>query len=103
MTRNGIFYDLHKSSFRYTQNKIVFVFSSQTHLFKFKERLHQNRIKVNNSLSSRFGITCSFDVLADLVLYQQIEKRGFLVYNERGDELCKEKVQLNGDKLTMTE
>lgn len=79
MTKNGVCYELNKSPFRYKVEGVEYVFSSLLYVNKFKERLHENRESINNSLSKRFGYDVSANFLCDMVLYKKIEKRGFLV------------------------
>lgn len=105
LTRSNVAYDLnispHRMIMEYSNNhKIEFVFSSDLYKRKFEEKLIDNRIKINESLSNRFGFSIENDVLSDLKLYTTIEKRGFLIYqNELGIE-CLNDIILNGQMLT---
>lgn len=81
-------------------NGITFVFSSDMHKIKFIQRYETHREKVSKSLKNRFGYTINVQTLADLVLYETIEKRGFLIYTEVGEISCPTKVKLSGENLT---
>lgn len=103
LTRYGVAYDLETSPFEYTVNYteiryLTFKFSSQLYLDKFKEKLEDNRNKINDSLSNRFGFTIINDVLADIKLYSSIEKRGFLIKGKE-DYKCLNNIILNGVNL----
>lgn len=84
LTRYGVAYDFNESPFKmlitYGDEDITFVFSSQLYKDKFAAKLEKNRETINNSLSNRFGFNINGDKIADLRLYQNIEKRGFLIY-----------------------
>lgn len=81
-TRNGIYYDLKQSTYHYTIDGVMYVFSSFRHRQKFKEKLEDHREQINASLSKRFGISVNVDLLADIVLYRKVETRGFLIVKE---------------------
>ena len=64
-------------------DKISFVFSSKINYNKFINKYINNRINISDSLSNRFKISISFDILSDLCLYRKIEHRGFyIIYND---------------------
>ena len=83
LSRNGIAYDLTKTPYVYTKEyvggiTIVYSFSSELYLNKFKDKLIEHRNKINESLSKRFGMVVVNNVLNDLVLYSKTEYRGYL-------------------------
>lgn len=82
-TRKGVERDLSISPFIYEviydDDKIEFVFSSKINYNKFNARILNNRINISKSLSHRFKMNINLDILADIVLYQKIEHRGFLI------------------------
>jgi hypothetical protein len=102
ITRNGIYYDLNKSTFKFKtpDTKMTFVFSSDLHMIKFEDQYTQNRIEQNIKLTARFRFNIKTTVLPDLLLYKKIETRGFLVFNERGQKLCQESLILTGEQAT---
>ena len=101
ITRNGICYDFSLSEYRTTVNNLTFVFSSQLHLDKFKQRLKENRETINRSLTKRFDYCVDVTALADIVLYKKIETRGFLIVTNEGKELWqKSNIRYGGGKAT---
>ena len=101
ITRRGIYLDLSKSPYKVTANGMTYYFSSDLHMIKFEDRLHESRQEIDLKLTARFRVAVKFPALADLTLYQKIETRGFLVINEKGLTLCKEKLLLNGGTATL--
>lgn len=100
ITRNGVCYDLQMSPYRYTKNGLTFVFSSQTHLDKFKTKYKENRDIVNYSLTKRFKINVNVSQIADIVLYRKVETRGFLIVTAEGKTLCQKDLTFSGGKVT---
>lgn len=105
LTQNGIANDItispYKTKINYSANSyIIYVFSSQLYKGKFEERLEENREKINNSLTNRFGFEIVNDVLCDIKLYATIEKRGFLIKSNREGFECLSNLKLDGKKPT---
>lgn len=101
LTRNGITYNLKLSPYehiiKYSNGEnIKYKFSSLLYKDKFITRLKGNRETINGSLSKRFGIELSNNVLCDLKLYSSIEKRGFLVETKEGYYECLNIIKLDG-------
>lgn len=100
VSRRGIVYDLTKSDYRVTRcydgEVVIYVFSSLTYEKKFVERLEENRKRINESLSNRFGYKIENDMLCDFVLYNKIEKRGFLILVNGVSVKCQEHITLDG-------
>ena len=100
LTRSGIAYDLTKSPHRltlnYENNEVKFVFSSELYKNIFLKKLEENRKKINESLSNRFGINIETDILCDIKLYSMTEKRGFLLYLNREMTECLNIIKLDG-------
>lgn len=101
ISRNGVCYDLNVSEYRYTTGNLTFVFSSQLHLDKFKNKVKENQEIINYSLTRRFNIKCDVTELANVVLYRKIETRGFLIVTNEGVELCQENLIFVGGKVTV--
>lgn len=84
LSRGKIAYDLNASPYtltvKYKLHTLTYAFSSQLYRDKFDKTLKENRLKINESLSKRFGFVCVCDEIADLRNYATIEKRGFLIY-----------------------
>lgn len=100
ITRNGVCYDLTKSSYQFKDGNLIYVFSSQMHLDKFKKKLKENRDIINYSLSKRFNMNIRVSKLADVVLYKKIETRGFLIYTVEGQKICRENITFVGGEVT---
>ena len=102
LTRNGIAYKFEISPYKlivdYDDDQLEYVFSSQRYKDLFYERFIDNRIKISDSLSKRFGFKIENDKLADLKLYITIEKRGFLIKGKE-DYKCLDTIELIGVNL----
>lgn len=105
LTRNNVAYNLNESPHRlevpYDQGILIYVFSSEFYKSNFYNRFLDNREKISESLSKRFGFNVQNDLLADLKLYTSIEKRGFLIILGEEKIVCQENITLDGALLTM--
>jgi len=105
LTRSNVAYDLNISPHNYTVPyegyNVKYVFSSVLYKSKFIEKLNKNRDDISMSLSNRFNLSFTCDILADLKLYTTIEKRGFLLYVNEEKIDCLNTITLNGNSLTM--
>ena len=104
LTRSGVAHYIeespHKKEVVYNENdKLTFVFSSELYLTIFTRKLEDNRIKINESLSKRFGYQIKHDKLADIKLYTMTEKRGFLILGNE-EYKCLNTIVLDGASLT---
>lgn len=83
LTRNGVCYDLRNTPYihtvQYEDYKIVFHFSSELNRKRFEERILDNRVTINTSLTNRFNMAVKLNKLADVDLYNKVEKRGFYI------------------------
>lgn len=100
ITRNGVYYDLTLSPYKTTLDGYTYVFSSRLHMEKFNRQYEEHRKKIDFSLSNRFNLFVKFAPLADVVLYSKVETRGFLMFDNEGNKLCKNNIILSGVKLT---
>lgn len=106
LTRWGVAHNLQLSPYKktidYGENGgiLTFYFSSQLILEIFEKKLEENRKKINESLSKRFGFAIVNNVLCDVKLYSVTEKRGFLIKTEKEGFEWKEHIILNGAQLT---
>lgn len=74
-----IYYNIDESDYIFEYNKLKFYFSSKFYLEKF-ERLYVNFIKSETmKLKLRYKCTIICDEMILLLLYKNIEKRGFKV------------------------
>lgn len=99
LTKNGICYDLEHSPYVVQTRDIDFFFSSMFYKQKFLEEYLENRNKISTSISNRFSLNVTFTNLADLVLYEKIEKRGFYIKFRGEIYICKNSLKLHGDNL----
>lgn len=106
LTRSGVAHDLtispHLSIVNYGKgDELTFVFSSELYVKKFETKLEENRDKINNSLSQRFGFDIKLDKLADIKLYEKTETRGFLILGKE-EYKCLNTIKLDGKNLILT-
>lgn len=103
LTRGGVAYNLELSPFNlvieYKDEELEYIFSSNRNKEAFYNKFVENRIKISESLSKRFGFKIENDKLADLKLYSMIEKRGFLIKGTE-DFKCLDTIELTGEILT---
>lgn len=85
-TKYGVYYDLKESEYEALVGGLLFIFSSKAHKEKFCRDVYKRQEWLCDSLSRRFGVPIHASVLAAVQLYQQIEKRGFLIKNIYGGE-----------------
>ena len=79
-TKKGIYHNLKESTYTASNGDVVLYFSSKTYLKKFMIRYKQHREKFNNRVELKNqSIPLNFDTLSDLLLYQELETRGFMV------------------------
>ena len=103
LTRSGVAYDLtvspHTLTYNYNGELLTYVFSSKLYMDKFIEKTDENREYINHSLSKRFGFTTVNNKLCDIKLYSLIEKRGFLIKNDKESFECLNTIKLDGTTL----
>lgn len=103
LTRGGVCYDLRTTPFifevSYNDELIRYAFSSEYNRTSFRNRIMENRENINNSLTKRFKIEISMDKLADIKLYSNIEKRGFLIETDRESIEWLSIIRLDGNKV----
>ena len=109
VTRSGVYHVLEESIHRLEcfykspigegSVKIEYVFSSELYKDIFMKKQYENRLKVNESLSKRFGFTIVNNLLCDLQLYAKTEKRGFLIICNDRNITCLSNLKLDGVNL----
>lgn len=78
ITRSGIYHNLKESHYTVSNSEAVFFFSSVVNLKKFLKRYKEHRNEFDRKMKKFTGETpYNLDTLADVVLYETIEKRGF--------------------------
>lgn len=76
-TRRGVYYDLAASPYKVHHMGFTFKFSSKSHQEKFKLRLPAQEDEFSRRMFARWGLRISRSVIPALILYRQIETRGF--------------------------
>lgn len=103
LTRGGVCYDLKISPFdfivEYPDESIRYVFSSEYNRKSFNDRIEDYREEIRNSLSKRFKFEIAINKIADIKLYSNIEKRGFLIVTKEESFECLSTIRLDGNKL----
>lgn len=77
-TKRGIYHNLYESKYVASNSDVTFYFSSRLYLNKFIERYSGERIKFKNKIKP-INTNLNMDILSDINLYKEIEKRGFRV------------------------
>jgi hypothetical protein len=100
-TAKGIYHNLRESKYRTFNGEVLFYFSSELYRNKFIEGYILNRKLFNRKLEET---PLNMDVLADVLFYQKIEKRGFFVRLERAritfDDLYKYAFRKMNEKIS---
>lgn len=99
-TQRGIYHNLKESKYVLSNTEIMLYFSSELYLNQFIKKVDKNRARYRK----RFEATehLNSDALADIILYTEIEKRGFRIV-QRGFEItCREAHVLALRKMTVT-
>ena len=77
-TRRGIYHNLKESEYTVSNSEIVFFFSSKVYQEKFLREYRENRETFRNRLiKTGKDIPINLDIIADITLYETVEKRGF--------------------------
>lgn len=101
LSRNNIAYDLtispHILKVVYGEEILTYVFSSKLYRQKFIDRMINYREHINKVFYNRYKFTINHNIVADINLYSTIEKRGFLIINNRGENIqCLDNLILDG-------
>ncbi len=85
ITKGGVFYDLEESYFEFTvytatNEPVTFVFSSKSHLDKFRGQVGEFIDDFNMSIRRKYGISPHMRGYPAVILYSRIETRGFKIY-----------------------
>lgn len=78
-TRKGIYHNLRESKYVISNSEITFYFSSKIIMNKFLDTYKDNRLKYARFKNTPYNT----DILADIELYNKVEKRGFFVCFKR--------------------
>ena len=97
-TINGIYLDLKESEYKINYNGLIYYFSSELYMYKFKNNVKQFIVEETAKLKTKYKINIYFDTMLTIAYYKKIEKRGFrIVYkiNEKETELTEEVLLAN--------
>ena len=82
-TKNGIYLDLKESDYKINYNGLIYYFSSELYMYKFKNNVKQFIIEETAKIKAKYKINIYIDTMLTLSFYKKIEKRGFrVVYKE---------------------
>ena len=82
-TINGIYLDLKESEYKINYNGLIYYFSSELYMNKFKNNVKQFIIEETAKIKAKYKINIYLDTMLTLSFYKKIEKRGFrVVYKE---------------------
>ena len=84
-----IFYNILETDFKFQTSTHIFYFSSLYYENKFRERYIRNREELKYKLSSRYNIDFNIIEYFDVILYSNIEKRGFYILSLGDREVCR--------------
>lgn len=97
-TINGIYLNLKESDYKLNYNGLIYYFSSELYMNKFKNNVKQFIVEETAKLKTKYKINIYFDTMLTIAYYKKIEKRGFrIVYkiNEKETELSEEVLLAN--------
>lgn len=78
MTKRGIYHNLNESEYAISNSEVALFFSSRFYLNKFLDEYKNYRNEFKIRLKRSMNIDkMNVDLMADIHLYKQIEKRGF--------------------------
>lgn len=101
MTKRGIYHNLHESEYATSNGEVALFFSSTFYLGKFLEEYHDHRVEFRKRIARAMQVhDMNTDLLADVHLYKEIEKRGFKATVEGVDNNWLELHQFALQKMT---
>lgn len=78
-TKNGIELDLSKSNYKVCYSALIFYFSSELYLNKFKTELNNYILIESIKINNKYKVDIDMKEYLAVALYKRIEKRGFLI------------------------
>lgn len=93
-SRRGVFNRLAESTYYYCAHGLRFYFSSRFNQERFMARLTANYQEHEAKFEKRYHVQLKSYTLPDILLYSQIESRGFRIVDENGGEAtCPEQLE----------
>ena len=80
-----IYYDIDESDIKLEYNNLVFYFSSDFNLNRYKNKIIDFIKLENYKLEAKYNIKVDFSEMLLISYYMKIEKRGFRVYKKEID------------------
>lgn len=97
-TQRGIFHNLKESKYVLSNTEIMLYFSSELYMKHFLEKVEKNRARYRRKFEASGHLNP--DTLADILLYDDVEKRGFRVLLRGFEISCQEAHVLALRKMT---
>ena len=94
-TKNVIYLDLKESEYKINYNGLIYSFSSELYMYKFKNNVKQFIIEETAKLKAKYKINIYLDTMLTLSFYKKIEKRGFRVVYKENEKI----IELTQDVL----
>ena len=82
LTRNGICLNIEESEYKILKFGLVFYFSSELYLQKFKNNV-DNFVNLETlKMRNKYQVNFNFELYFAISYYKKIEKRGFYIYDD---------------------
>lgn len=94
-TKNGIYLNLKESEYKINYNGLIYYFSSELYLNKFKNNVKQFIIEETAKIKAKYKINIYLDTMLIISFYKKIEKRGFRVVYKENEKI----IELTEDVL----
>ena len=78
-TKKGIYLNIYESDYVITYKELTFYFSSRFYLNNFGEALTEYLKVVKQTLNKRWKLNFDCELFGAIILYTNIEKRGFFI------------------------
>nr|DAD72322.1 MAG TPA: transcriptional regulator [Podoviridae sp. ctC8s18] len=102
-TVGGVYYNLKESTYNLNSSGLTFYFSSNLYKNMFIRDKNKHRLYIHQILKNKIGLNADFNRIADISLYRKIEKRGFYILNDRGEEVWPKIAIFDGEKKILNE
>ena len=82
LTRNGICLNIEESEYKILKFGLVFYFSSEFYLQKFKNNVDNFVTTESLKMKNKYQINSNLELYFAISYYKKIEKRGFYIYDD---------------------
>ena len=90
LTKNGICLNIEESEYKVLKCGLLFYFSSEFYLQKFKNNVDNFVITESLKMKNKYKINSNLELYFALSFYKKIEKRGFFIYDDVSKKEIKE-------------